>query len=575
MRISARLALAAILLGCSVGALPAQAQNFIRTIGSLGSGNGQMNSPIGVAVDTANGSNVIVADTNNNRIEVFSANGAFISAFGSLGSGDLQLNQPSGVAVDTANGSNVIVADTNNNRIEVFSANGNFIRAFGSLGSGDGQMNTPSGVAVDTANGSNIIVTDEMNARIEVFDSNGNFIRTFGSAGTGNGQFGRPLGIAVDTANGSNVVVADDELNRIDVFSSTGSFIRSFGSTGSGNGQLNFPVGVAVNTGHGSDVIVGDTNNNRIEVFSSLGSSIRVFGTLGSGDGQLNNPFGVAVDTANDGNVLVADWYNSRIEVFGDGNIPVVLGAAILPGSRSVEIGKVATVFATMVSASPTALDNCIIALQGGSPTGLSLDYQATDPSTNAPIGLPDQPVSLAPHGTQSFVLSFSGTTAFSSAALAPIFSCNDAEPAPIVAGVDTVDLNVSTTPTPDIIAIAVAAGGILTIPQSTGGAGAFANASINAGTAGTMTVATNTGAADLPLTATICPTDPTTAACLSPPAASVQTAFQPNGTQTYSVFATASAPITFSPGTARVFVSFTDGNGILRGSTSVAVQTE
>jgi hypothetical protein len=122
MNISAHLVLGLVVLGLGVTAPPAKAQSFIRTMGSLGSGNGQLHAPQGVAVDTANGSNVLAADASNNRVEVFSATGTFIRTIGSLGSGDGHLNFPSGVAVDTANASNVIVADTFNNRVEVFTS---------------------------------------------------------------------------------------------------------------------------------------------------------------------------------------------------------------------------------------------------------------------------------------------------------------------------------------------------------------------------------------------------------------------------------------------------------------------
>ena len=173
MNIRAFLVLGIAVLGLGVTAPPAKAQTFVRTIGSgPGSGNGQLNGPIGVAVDTANGSNVLVADSSNNRVEVFSAAGAFIRTIGSgPGSGNGQFSVPYGVAIDTANGSNVLVADRDNNRIEVFSAAGSFIRTIGSgPGSGNGQLSFPIGIAVDAANGTALVV-DFSNTRIEVFRS--------------------------------------------------------------------------------------------------------------------------------------------------------------------------------------------------------------------------------------------------------------------------------------------------------------------------------------------------------------------------------------------------------------------
>jgi DNA-binding beta-propeller fold protein YncE len=61
---------------------------------------------------------VYVADSGNDRIQRFSATGAFLGAWGSYGSGDGQFEWPSGVAV--APGGTVYVADTGNDRIQAF-----------------------------------------------------------------------------------------------------------------------------------------------------------------------------------------------------------------------------------------------------------------------------------------------------------------------------------------------------------------------------------------------------------------------------------------------------------------------
>ena len=55
MNISAHLVLGLVVLGLAVTAPPAKAQSFIRTMGFV-------NAPQGVAIDTANGSNVLAAD---------------------------------------------------------------------------------------------------------------------------------------------------------------------------------------------------------------------------------------------------------------------------------------------------------------------------------------------------------------------------------------------------------------------------------------------------------------------------------------------------------------------------------
>ena len=99
---------------------------FITKWGSQGTADGQFDSPNGVAVDSSG--NVYVADNihddsrrviNNNRIQKFNSNGKFITKWGSYGTADGQFSNPYGVAVDSSG--NVYVADSLNNRIQVFS----------------------------------------------------------------------------------------------------------------------------------------------------------------------------------------------------------------------------------------------------------------------------------------------------------------------------------------------------------------------------------------------------------------------------------------------------------------------
>ena len=103
-------------IGCISIATSATAASFSFAFGSFGTGNGQFNSPRGIAVD--GGGNIYVADTNNNRVQIFDSSGAFQYAFGSLGSGNGQFKSPSGIAV--GGGGNIYVADTFNNRVQVF-----------------------------------------------------------------------------------------------------------------------------------------------------------------------------------------------------------------------------------------------------------------------------------------------------------------------------------------------------------------------------------------------------------------------------------------------------------------------
>src|SRR5205814_3987390 len=61
---------------------------------------------------------VYVYDSRYRRIQKFDASGTFLTAWGSLGSGNGQFRYPVGVATDWSR--NVYVADSANNRIQIF-----------------------------------------------------------------------------------------------------------------------------------------------------------------------------------------------------------------------------------------------------------------------------------------------------------------------------------------------------------------------------------------------------------------------------------------------------------------------
>jgi len=224
--------------------------------GTAGSGNGQLNLPESVAVDSSG--NIYVVDTGNNRIQKFSSAGDYLSQFGGFGTGNGKLRSPSAITLDSAG--NIYVADTGNNRIQKFSSAGVYVSQFGTLGSGNGQFRSPSALALDSAG--NIYVADTNNHRIQKFSSAGVYVSQFGTLGNGNGQFSTPQGVSLD--NYGNVLVSDTGNHRIEKFDTSGNFVLSFGSFGTDQGQLNFPQQIKMRQLQG---FVADTNNNRIWVF--------------------------------------------------------------------------------------------------------------------------------------------------------------------------------------------------------------------------------------------------------------------------------------------------------------------
>ena len=285
-----------------------QQWEFVTKWGSQGSGNGQFNSPNGIAVDSSG--NVYVADGGNNRIQKFDSDGRLILKWGSAGSrirfGNGQFAFPVGVAVSPRG--NVFVAG-GHWWIQKFDSWGRFILKWGSFGTGDGQFNDLAhAVAVDRWGA--VYVADTKNHRIQKFNSLGRFILKWGSKGSGDGEFKHPLDVAVDSSG--NVYVADFLNKRIQKFDASGRFLAKWGREGSRNGEFTGPWAIAVDSS--GNVYVADRGNCRIQKFDSDGKFLTKWGSEGSGDAEFKDPGGIAVDSS--GNVFVVDSGNSRVQKF-------------------------------------------------------------------------------------------------------------------------------------------------------------------------------------------------------------------------------------------------------------------
>jgi hypothetical protein len=212
------LALAASVVMLLAFAAPrAAAFGYLTTWGSTGPGDGQFSAPGGVAVDSTG--NVYVADSENHRIQKFSAHGVFLAKWGTQGGGDREFTRPGDVATDVVG--NVYVADTDNHRVQKFTSSGGDLRKWGSFGGGEGELNLPSGIATDPA--ANVYVADTENHRIQKFTARGDFMTQWGSSGTGDGQFDHPADVTTDEAG--NVYVADTGNQRIQKFDAGGGFL--------------------------------------------------------------------------------------------------------------------------------------------------------------------------------------------------------------------------------------------------------------------------------------------------------------------------------------------------------------
>ena len=251
----------------------------------------------------------------------------------------------------------------------------------------------------------------------------------------------------------------------------------------------------------------------------------------------------------------------------------IQLFAAVLPTSRSVQVGTPATAFATIVNAGPGDATTCTISPQTGQPA--SFVFQTTDPNTNSLTGTANTPADIPQGGSQSFVFAFTPNAPFGPREIALVYSCaNGPRPATTMVGLNTLNLSASPVPVPDIVAVLASTDPGYVIITPTTNTGVFAVAASNVGIADTITASVDSGTANLPVTFTICQADFATRACVAAPAATVTLPIGARRHRRVRHLPARQCAGARYAGDQPAFVRFTDSTGTLRGAASVAVRT-
>jgi hypothetical protein len=295
-------------------ALAAQTHVPAGSLGTSGSGAGQVSSPQGVAVDASG--NVYVADQGNNRIDKFDAAGNFVLAFGK--------------AVDQTSGGDVCTQ-----------ASGHTCQA-GTSGSTPGELTNVAFVAVDTSGGASdgdVYAGDPGDNLVSKFDASGNLVATWGVGGqldgstATDGPFGPIAGVTVDNAGSLWVY---DQNGEMFAFAEDGTFSSDWNS---GRGVL--PGGVDADAAGNLYVLTG---GGSVEQFSVTGADV------GPVNGDVSNPTGFAVDRSTDevyldsGGAAIRHYAAScdaggnctADDSFGSGHLLSAAGLAIDPSTSTV-----------------------------------------------------------------------------------------------------------------------------------------------------------------------------------------------------------------------------------------------
>ncbi|MBV9829754.1 MAG: hypothetical protein JO001_29390 [Alphaproteobacteria bacterium] len=357
-------------------------------------------------------------------------------------------------------------------------------------------------------------------------------------------------GTCMVTATVDTVVMANFTLNP--------SVMLSVTAAGNGSGTVtSAPSGISCGMTCNASFAQGS-----VVTLSAAASSSSIF-TGWSGGGCSG--VGACVVTLNAATTVSATFQQN-----GTGAVGVL--AAVLPISRAVQVGVPATAFATIINTGPGTASSCTITPATG--VTASFAFQTTNPATNQITGTANTPIDIPQGAAQSFVFAFTPTAAFAPTDTALNFACANAPPAPKMSGLDTLLLSASTTPIPDIVALAASAvPGYVELP-GINGAGAFAVATINLGATAAITASGDTGMANLPVTVMICQTD-AGGNCMAAPASNVRTTIAANATATFGLFVNGNGIVPDQPAVNRVFARFTDAGGAVRGATSVAVRSK
>ena len=248
--------------------------------GEFGTLDGQFTEPSGVAVNAQN--DIIVADTNNHRIQIFDKEGRFKFQFGECGKRDGQLLYPNRVAVVRASGDIIVTERSPTHQIQIYNQYGQFVRKFGA-----NILQHPRGVTVDCKG--RIIIVECKVMRVIIFDQLGNVIQKFGCSQ----HLEFPNGVVVNDKE--EIFISDNRAHCVKVFNYQGLFQRQIG----GEGVTNYPIGVGIDSN--GEVLIADNHNNfNLTIFTQEGQLVNAL------ESKVKHAQCFDVSLMDDGSVVLA-----------------------------------------------------------------------------------------------------------------------------------------------------------------------------------------------------------------------------------------------------------------------------
>lgn len=347
------------------------------TEGFFGGGDKQeLDTPRGIAVHEGV---VYVADTGNQRIQMFGVNGVFLHTLELSAPAPVQggkelpykLNKAADIALDDAG--HIYVLDTGDTLVKVYDASGLYLQSFTGI----------SNPVAMTVASDGVYVADERTQTVVKFDFGGELAYQFGSRGEGKSQTKKISGLAA--GKGQQVFIGDAGKSLINVFQTAAGVriepvpraagrasvewlanidVEALQLAGDGKGALYAiasrdksglllklsdgkvaatiplkdmqPAALALDVA--GNIWIADKKKKRVVKLDESGTELLAFGSSGSGAGQFSNPSALAV--ASTGLIFVADSGNHSVQVFReDGVFLKKLGEGKLKIEEPVALG--------------------------------------------------------------------------------------------------------------------------------------------------------------------------------------------------------------------------------------------
>lgn len=276
--------------------------------GGTGSARGQLSRPAALAVDAQG--NLYVADSRNDRVQKFDAQGHVLATSAKLGGNSTAIAggvppEAWGITVDSAG--NVYVADTWNSRIVKLDPSLRVVASWGTpvrdvASPGPNELYGPRGMTIDSDG--NLRVADTGDARIMTYRTDGTLLGSTGTRGSAPGQFQEPTDIVALSDGG--FAVADTWNNRVQLFDRemrpVGSFTVPWTNGTVGRDSENKPYLAVLPDG---TLLVTLPQAGRIARYDRSGKQLQLLDRLPGMSTAFTEPLGVSA--VPDGTIWVSD----------------------------------------------------------------------------------------------------------------------------------------------------------------------------------------------------------------------------------------------------------------------------